>query len=407
METAMKQFIFLALTIFLLAGCSSVSAPADTSEPPPSPPEEDQTVFAPVELPQPEPEPDPRQEAIETLLSSMTEEEKVGQLFFARCPERNGAPLAAEYHLGGYLLFGRDFKDSEENWLTAEQLTETIQSYQEAASIPMLIGVDEEGGTVVRASRNPNLFEEPCKSPQWLDSHQQTEYDVFARDIWDKNNNLRLYGINVNFAPVCDVSTDPKSFIYNRTLGKDAAATAEYVRSVIQGSNGAQISIGTVMKHFPGYGDNADTHTGSAVDERPIETFRTSDFLPFQAGIEVSDGTTAVLVSHNTVICMDPHRPASLSPAVYQILREELGFKGPALTDDLAMKAITQYAKKEKQSPAVLALAAGCDMVVTTDFQIQIPQVLAALKDGTLSQSRVDQAAARVLGWKYDLGLIS
>lgn len=71
------------------------------------------------------------------------------------------------------------------------------------------------------------------------------------------------------------------------------------------------------------------------------------------------------------------------------------------------MKAITQYAKKEKQSPAVLALAAGCDMVITTDFQIQIPQVLAALKDGTLSQSRVDQAAARVLGWKYDLGLIS
>lgn len=259
---------------------------------------------------------------------------------------------------------------------------------------------------MVRASRNPNLFDEPCKSPQWLDKHQSTEYDVFASDIWEKNNNLQRFGINVNFAPVCDVSTDPNSFIYDRTLGKNAAATAEYVAAVIKGSNGAQIGIGTVMKHFPGYGDNADTHVGIAIDERPIETFRTSDFLPFQAGIEVSDGTTAVLVSHNTVLCMDSDRPASLSPAVYQILREELDFDGPALTDDLAMEAIVLYAKSQKQSPAVLALAAGCDMVVTTDFQTQVAQVLSALESGTLSQERVDEAVRRVLGWKYDLGLL-
>ena len=403
----MKQFLLLLSLLFLI-GCSTVNTPPEerASSLSPSGSEEEAIPSACLPDPYPEPAPDDRQMVINAIFSAMTEEEKVGQLFFARCPAKNGAALAAEYHLGGYILFGRDFKGAIGNWLTEEQFIKTVQSYQDAVSIPMLIGVDEEGGTVVRASRNPNLFDEPCKSPQWLDKHQSTAYDVFASDIWEKNNNLQRFGINVNFAPVCDVSTDPNSFIYDRTLGKNAAATAEYVAAVIKGSNGAQIGIGTVMKHFPGYGDNADTHVGIAIDERPIETFRTSDFLPFQAGIEVSDGTTAVLVSHNTVLCMDSDRPASLSPAVYQILREELDFDGPALTDDLAMEAIVLYAKSQKQSPAVLALAAGCDMVVTTDFQTQVAQVLSALESGTLSQERVDEAVRRVLGWKYDLGLL-
>lgn len=164
--------------------------------------------------------------------------------------------------------------------------------------------------------------------------------------------------------------------------------------------------MGSVLKHFPGYGNNADTHTGSALDERPLETFRAEDFLPFRAGIEAGGGTTAVLVSHNIVTCMDPDRPASLSPTVYRVLREGLGFDGPALTDDLSMKAVTKYAEEQEQSPAVLAIAAGCDMAVTTDFKAQIPQVLAALEDGTLTQERVDEAVSRVLGWKYDLGLL-
>ena len=112
------------------------------------------------------------------------------------------------------------------------------------------------------------------------------------------------------------------------------------------------------------------------------------------------------MVSHNIVECLDPERPASLSPAVYQYLRQEMGFTGVALTDDLAMKAVTKYAKEQEQSPAVLALAAGCDMVVTADFQGQLPLVLAALEDGTLPRERLDEAVSRVLGWKYDLGLL-
>lgn len=405
----MKHCLSLILTALLLAGCAHVPPlEGDAGTVPSSSPPSDQSVFEPVSLPEPapepEPEPDPRKEAIDQLLSSMTPEEKVGQLFFPRYPEASAAELAAQYHLGGYLLFTRDFKDLAGNWLTEEELVQTIQSYQDTAAIPMLIGVDEEGGTVVRASRDPELFQERCKSPQWLFAHQQGEEDVFAEDARAKNSSLLRFGINVNLAPVCDVSTDPKDFIYDRTLGQDAAATAEYVTSVVTAMK--ECGIGSVLKHFPGYGPNGDTHIRSAVDERPIESFRTGDLLPFQAGIKAGGGKTAVLVSHNIVTCIDPDRPGSLAPAMYRLLREELAFDGPALTDDLSMEAIARYAQERGQSPAVLALEAGCDMVITTDFQTQVPQVLEALKDGALSQERVDEALARVLGWKYDLGMI-
>ena len=396
----MKRYLALSLIALLLVGCASVSPPVeDVGTPPPSPPPaEGQEVFAPVEFPDPEPEPDPRQETIDSLLASMTIEEKVGQLFFARCPGNDyGGEIAAEYLLGGYLLFARDFKDK-----TAQEVQDQISVYQAANHLPMLIGVDEEGGTVVRVSSNPQLREKRFSSPQKL--YKQGGLEAVLADCREKDTLLSSLGINVNFAPVADLSTNPGDFIYDRTLGLGAEETCEYIAAVVAQMEADR--MGSVLKHFPGYGDNADTHEGMAVDERSLETFQEEDFLPFQAGIETSNGTSAVLVSHNIVTCLDPDRPASLSPAVYRILREEIGFDGPAITDDLAMKAITQFAKEKRQSPAVLALTAGCDMVVTTDFQTQIPQVLSALEDGSLSQSRVDQAVRRVLGWKYDLGLI-
>ena len=160
--------------------------------------------------------------------------------------------------------------------------------------------------------------------------------------------------------------------------------------------------IGSVLKHFPGYGNNVDTHTGIAVDERPYETFVESDFLPFEAGIAA--GADSVLVSHNIVGSMDSTLPASLSPEVHRVLREELGFSGVVLTDDLAMDAVEAYA--EDGSVAVLAVLAGNDMIITTDYRTQIPLVIAAVEEGTIAESAIDQAVSRVLGWKYDLGLL-
>ena len=335
----------------------------------------------------------PGEAAVQALLAEMTLEEKVGQMFFVRCPEKNAAALVSQYHLGGYILFGRDFQDK-----TLQEVTDTIAAYQTQAEIPLLIGVDEEGGTVVRVSSNPNLFPHRCLSPRAL--FAQGGLGAIRQDAVTKSETLLSLGINVNFAPVADVCSDPGSFMYDRAFGQDARSTATYVETVVNAMKGT--GIGSVLKHFPGYGNNADTHTGVVVDERPYETFTSSEFLPFQAGIAA--GADSVLVSHNIVNCMDDQLPASLSPEVHRILREDLGFTGVILTDDLAMDAVEAYA--EDGSVAVLAVLAGNDMVVTTDFTEQIPQVVEAVENGTIDESLIDAAVTRVLMWKYNLGLL-
>ncbi len=386
-----------ALTVFSTAGCAKPdnstepAAPDQQVEPAPTVPQE--PVLTPEEQAEQErlAAEQAREKRLQALLDSMTLEEKVGQLFFVRCPETNAVEDISTYHLGGYLLFSRDYKDGD-SWLTWDQFIQKIESYQDAAAIPLFIGSDEEGGTVTRASRNPNLFSETFKSPQKLNYIGGIE--EILRDTDTRSRELRALGINVNFAPVCDVSTDPKDFIYDRTLGQDANMTADYVRLVVP----AMTEGGTlpVLKHFPGYGNNVDTHTGIAVDLRPMETFENSDLLPFQAGIEA--GAPFVLVSHNIVTCMDADLPASLSPAVHRFLRETCGFEGIAITDDLAMDAVQAYAKDG--AVAVMALQAGNDMIITTDYRTQIPAVIAAVQDGTLDESVIDNACLRVLRCK-------
>ena len=401
----MKRFLaalLAALTVFTLTGCEKTENPAEPVTPGQA--EEPTTPTEPELTPEEIAEQErlaaekAREERLQGLLDSMTLEEKVGQLFFVRCPETNAVEDISTYHLGGYLLFGRDYKDGD-NWLTWEQFIQKIESYQDAAAIPLFIGSDEEGGTVTRASRNPNLFSEPFKSPQKLNYIGGIE--EILRDTDTRSRELRALGINVNFAPVCDVSTDPADFIYARAFGQDAQATAEYADTVVSAMGEA--GIGSVLKHFPGYGSNRDTHTGIAVDQRPLEQFRQSDFLPFQAGIDAGAG--GVLVSHNIVTCLDPELPASLSPASYQVLREELGFEGVAMTDDLDMDAVQKYV--EEGTAPVMALQAGADLVLTSDPQGGIPSVLEAVETGALTWDRLDQSVLRVLRWKLQLGLLS
>ena len=327
------------------------------------------------------------------ILDSMTEEEKVAQMFIVRCPDTAAKDVALKYQFGGYILFARDFKERDK-----QQMAAAIQEYQDVSKIPMFIGVDEEGGTVNRISLYKQYREVPFWSPR--DLFDEGGMELIKSDTKEKCRLLSSLGINLNFAPVADISSDPADYMYPRTFGISAEETCKYVENVV--SVMKENGIGSVLKHFPGYGNNQDTHTGVAVDERPYETFETSDFLPFQAGIQA--GVDAVLVSHNIVTSMDESLPASLSPAVHQILRDTLGFDGVILTDDLAMDAVAQYA--QDGSAAVLAVQAGNDMVLTTDFETQIPQVIAAVEDGTIPMEQIDQSVARVLSWKYDLGLL-
>ena len=382
----MRRGVLWALLLsFLLAGCAPAGAPAGEG----SGQEPSQSAMAPAPeagtsaQPQPAPEPEPptQEELLQAMVDTMTPEEKAGQLFWVRLPETGWDELAREWHPGGFLLFGRDFKNR-----TPEELRTLLASLQETSPIPLLLGVDEEGGTVVRASYYPAFRAEKFRSPQALFAAGGLE--AVRADALDKSAFLLDLGLNVNLAPVCDVSTDPADFIYARAFGQDAQATA---------------GIGSVLKHFPGYGSNRDTHTGIAVDQRPLEQFRQSDFLPFQAGIDAGAG--GVLVSHNIVTCLDPELPASLSPASYQVLREELGFEGVAMTDDLDMDAVQKYV--EEGTAPVMALQAGADLVLTSDPQGGIPSVLEAVETGALTWDRLDQSVLRVLRWKLQLGLLS
>ena len=400
----MKRRLFAALLFMLrLTGCGGEMVPPPPEEPDIPPAEAPE---APPEEPQePEPPEDPEEAALLALLEDMTLEEKAGQLFFVRVPAENAVEDVMTYHLGGYLLFGRDTQGK-----TANELIQTIASYQTAADrIPLLIGVDEEGGTVVRVSSNPHLRSKKFSSPGKL---WKQGLDALLRETREKSILLKSLGFNVNLAPVADVSTNSGDFIYNRTTGMDAEETADYTARVTEAQS--FYGLGSVLKHFPGYGNNKDTHTGVAVDERSMEKFLEQDFLPFQAGIAVEETVwpsgelrrlrPAVLVSHNIVNCMDPNLPASLSPEVHRILREDLGFDGVVMTDDLAMDAVKAYAAEG--DVAVMSIQAGNDLVVTTDYRTQIPRVIQAVRDGTLEEEAVDGACLRVLRWKLELGLL-
>ncbi len=388
----MKRFLSAALAALLLLALPACGAQNVTEQPPVT------------EEEQPAPPPEPTEEElaaqeIDDLLSSLTTEEKVGQLFFVRCPADSAAEDVAAYHLGGYLLFGRDFTDK-----TADDVIQTIRAYQTAAAadtgIPLLIGVDEEGGTVVRVSSNPHLRSAKYPSPQKLLAQGGTE--ALVENTAEKDALLHGLGINVNLAPVADVSTNSGDFIYDRTFGLDAEGTSDCVTAVVEQM--AADGMGSVLKHFPGYGSNVDTHTGIAVDQRPLEQFESADFLPFSAGMAAGNGTTAVLVSHNIMTAVDESLPASLSPAVHDLLRDELGFDGVVMTDDLAMDAVAAYSTDG--AVAVMALQAGNDLIITTDYRTQIPKVLEAVENGTLSPDTIDTACRRVLTWKQALGLL-
>lgn len=325
----------------------------------------------------------------EQILANMTLEEKVGQMFVARRPQDDTVAMQAvtDYHLGGFTLYAVDFANR-----TPDQVRALIASYQEASPIPMFIAVDCEGGTVVRASKYPAFRAEPFLSPRELIA--KGGMDAVRADTLEKAELLLDLGVNFNYAPVCDMSGDPNCFIFKRTASHDPQETAEFIDTVVSAMN--QKGLVGSLKHFPGYGDNVDTHTQIARDDRDMETFMTSDLEPFRAGIAA--GAPVIMVAHNIVTCMDAEIPASLSPAVHKLLREEMGFEGLIITDSLDMNAITLYTGD--RASAVQAVLSGNDLLCCSSYDKQYPAVLDAVRNGTIPEEMIDNAVRKILALK-------
>lgn len=316
-------------------------------------------------------------------------DEKIGQMIYVDPPEKFAGDYARKYHLGGYIMFGRDFAGK-----TKQEVKENINTFVNSQSIPMTICVDEEGGDVTRISGKPALYGHEFQSPRAL--YKKGGLELLKSDADEKAKMLADYGIDVNLAPVCDICTNPKDFMYSRSLGEDAKTTSEFVKLVTEASQDNGVSV--TLKHFPGYGGNADTHTGIAVDKRDMKEFEEKDLLPFKAGIDA--GAHLVLVSHNIVNCMDSNNPASLSADIHKLLREKLGFTGIIVTDDLSMEAIKKYSGGK--TPAVAAVLAGNDMLILSSDMLEtsIDSIKKAVEDGTIDEKTIDHAVMRIIAWK-------
>ncbi len=323
-------------------------------------------------------------------LKTLSLEEKISQLLLVRFPDSNQKEQLKKHQFGGYVFFEKDFKDKSET-----EVKKMMKDLQEVANIPILTAVDEEGGKVVRISSNNQLVSEKYKSSSEL--YQAGGFNKIKEDTISKSNTLNNLGINLNLAPVVDVATSSSSYMYDRTLKEDTEKTKEYAKTVIEASKGLGVSY--TLKHFPGYGDNADTHNGTVSDTRGYDDIVKNDLPPFKEGINV--GAEAVLVSHNTVDAIDNSNPASLSSSVHNLLRNDLGFTGIIMTDDLDMGATKNIAGKTTK-----ALQAGNDLVITTDYLESINDIKDSLNNNTISEELINKLAFRVIAWKYYKGMM-
>ena len=314
-------------------------------------------------------------------LKELSQKEKIGELFLLRYPDK----LNKVNYVGGYVFYAKDFKNKSKS-----SITKMITSLQENRNIKLLTAVDEEGGTVTRLSHIAKF-----SSPQEL--YKEGGFSKIEEDTINKSKLLEELGLNLNLAPVVDISTNKDDYIYKRTLGEDEVLTSKYAKTVIEASKNYNVSY--TLKHFPGYGNNIDTHYNSSLDTRTYEELVNKDLIPFEEGIK--SGAEAILVSHNIVSALT-NDPASLSIIIHNLLRKNLNFKGIVITDDISMKAVS-----ENNDSTLKALLAGNNLIITSNYQESYSEISKALQDNIIPEEYLDYLVLRNLAWKYSKNLIS
>lgn len=329
---------------------------------------------------------------IEKKLEEMTIERKLAQMMILTNEKDIIVSNLQTYQPGGIIFFEADFSGK-----TMERVGSRIDTLQSYMQIPLFVGVDEEGGEV---SRLKTLAEPDIPVFRGARTLMTEGKNAVIEDTEQKMQYLKGMGLNLNFAPVADIVDSQRSYMYERSAGSDAEIVSEYVEIVLTVMQEQQV-IGC-MKHFPGYGDNVNTHDGLAHDRRSLAEYRETDFLPFQAGIEA--GADMVMVSHIIMESVDKENPASLSLKVHDILRDDLEFEGVVMADDLNMQAILKTMTIEEAT--IKAFSAGNDMIFSADFSASMRGALNAVEQGMLTEEQVNESVSRILRMKIKNGLI-
>lgn len=345
------------------------------------------------------------------VVKNMTLEEKVGQMFIVnleQLDDSNGDCFEFRkftddmkesmdaYKIGGVILFARNIE-------SVDQTKKLISDLQENAQIPLFVSVDEEGGDVARVGNNSNMRTTTFPPMEEVGKMDDEKYaynmgTTIANDIKD-------LGFNLDFAPVADVKTNEyNTEIGNRAFGSDADLVSRMVKQVVNGIQSQGISA--TLKHFPGHGSvSGDTHDTAVNADTDLITLRSTEFKPFEAGIQA--GADFVMVSHISISKVTEDTvPACMSKLVIQtMLREELDFDGVVVTDALDMGAITEG--YEPEDAAINCVKAGVDvLLMSTDLNASYEAVLEAVKEGTIEESQIDDSVRRIMTVKIKRGIV-
>lgn len=327
-------------------------------------------------------------ERAKEIVDNMSLEESLGQIYMVH-HSTDSLEDVRTYHLGGFIFFGADFKNK-----TKEDVLDMVDKLNDNSKISLLLAVDEEGGIVTRISSNPNLASERFKSPREL--YKEGGFDLIRDDTIKKNEILEGLHLNINLAPVLDISNDSKDYIYSRSIGLSPELTGVFAQTVIDASKDSKISY--VMKHYPGYGKNSDTHKSKSLDTRSMEEIE-SDLIPFSKGIQ--SGGEAIMISHNIVEALDSDNPASISISNHNYLRNTLGFRGMVITDALNMGATEGI-----ENMGIKSLVSGNDILVTKNYKEDINNILEGVSKGQVSSKYIRALAIKGIEWKISKGLI-
>ena len=335
---------------------------------------------------------------VESLLSSMTVEQKVGQLLMIDLfsPAGDAITHTTDYvdelltsvQPGGVVMYGGNID-------TVSQITKLISDLQDASALPLFVAVDHEGGIVNRFDDSGKITLTEIPAARVIGDSGDVE---FARGIGEIiGTELSAMGFNMNFAPVADISLSDSSVIGSRSYGSDPKLVGDMVAALVGGMQDRGVSA--VLKHFPGHGAAVgDTHSGHVVLERTIEELQDEEFVPFSHGI--ASGADGVMIAHLVVPAIDADRtPATSSKAIITgLLRDMLSFKKIAITDSLTMGGAEA---SPSGTGALDSILAGTDMLLRPDDPLQVKhRLLVAVEQGELPISRLDESVRRVLSVK-------